>query len=468
MKNAKRILCVLLTLALLFSLAGCKDNPTDEGSLSEEVEVIYEYEDETGDDAASTDGSVSVIEKPTTSFSGGSSQDSAASNPGTAETVVTGKNTRPYLGAAVVANGTIPASDGHLYFSPYNWYNAGAYRQTAISGGYVKVAFTGSSLSIGVDTSNLGNNDPSTLRLHAYIDCSVDSGKPKAVTLADAKGGRITLASGLSSGEHYATVYLSETSTGNSWSNNAQNTLRVTGFYIDAGQKVLDLADTPNKVLPRRFVLYGDSITEGTGVETGGENSYAALLARKMNAEYGQMGNGGLGYMRGGARGYEYFCHIDSLGGFWRYYYLGVSRFKNDDIKQGYIDGDPDAVFVNMGTNDAREDHVTETDLLKRYVNAFLTAIRSAVAEDTEIFMIVPFNFSRTDNLQPRFKQAIFGTIDEYLKANPSYTKMHVIDLGAEGFEIVNTNSTDSIHPNAEGCNKLVKKLLPKINKYMQ
>ncbi len=470
MKNSKRIICLLLALSMIFSLAGCRKTAPADSQISEEVEVIYEYGDETAEETTNEESSIDKVVKPTPKPSVDNSQGGDSSSTGNAQTVeaIKGKNTRLYLGAATVSNGVIPVSDGHLYFSPYNWYNAGAYRQTSISGGYVKLAFTGSSLMMGVDTSNLKDNDPASFKIHAYIDCLVDSGTPAEFTLADLNGGKLTLASGLSAGEHYATIYLAQTATGNAWTDKAPNSLRVNGFYINPGQKILDLADTDNKVLPRRFALYGDSITEGTGVNEGAEHCYAAVLARKMGAEYGQMGNGGLGYMRGGARRFEFFCHIDSQNGFWRYYYSGESRLKNNDINQGFIDGDPDAVFVNMGTNDSREDHVTETDLLKKYVSAFLPTIRSAVADDTEIFMIVPFNFGRIDNLQPRFKNAIFSTVEDYLKKNPDYKKMHIIDLGAEGYTIVKENSTDSIHPDKKGGQLLTNKLLPLINKYMK
>lgn len=384
----------------------------------------------------------------------------AASEPAQQTETVTGKNSRPYLGSATVADGRIDVNDGHLYFSPYSWYNGGSYRLNTVCGGYLKVAFTGSYLAIGVDDSNIGSSSRSSFEIHGYIDSQVGESASINRTLDSASNGRIVFADNLSGGTHYATIYLSHTGEGDAWYNGAQNSLRINGVYINPGEQVVDLADTDNKVQPRRVIFYGDSITEAVG--TGGaEYGYVVQLAKKMHAEYGQLGNGGMGWTLGGARALNAFYIIDDKSGYWRYYFEGASRLVNDDINAGFIDGEPDAVFVNMGTNDAFANKTGgfDSDFTKLVCSEWLPTIRSAVGSSTDIYLIIPFDYGKSASLEKRFKNALVTATNEYKAASGDNSRFHVLDLEKEGYNIVRDNSSDSIHPNAYGASKLASKL---------
>lgn len=473
----KKILCTLLAATLLFSLCGCKKNTAEEYSSEMEVEVIYQYDDtsEAPTDTAATDSStVSGGKKPTASAAAPTASTpagTASSTPAQSTTAaVTGKNTRPYLGSATVADGRIDVNDPHVYFSPYNWYNGGSYRLNTVCGGYVKIAFTGSYFALGVDTSAIGGNDPASFLIHCYIDSAVKYSNSIEKTLADASDGKIVFADKLSAGTHYATVFLSRTGTGDAWFDGAPNSLRINGFYINAGEQIVDLADTENKVKPRRIIFYGDSITEGDGIKQGGEYCYAALLAKQLNAEYGQLGDGGIGWTKGGCRTIPNFYFSDDKYGYWRYYFYGASRFNGDNISSGYIDGAPDAIFINMGTNDTANADLDNmmSGMVSNLCTDWLYSTRSAVDSDTEIFVIVPFNYGKEESVQKIFKKALLEGVSSYCSAVPTDTRVHTLDLGSEGFKIVKNNSTDTIHPNEVGSVQLTNKLYDQVKKYMQ
>lgn len=467
---AKKYLCLFLSLFLLTTVCGCKKNTADEYS-STEVEVIYEVEESSQEQTAassqeSSSSNNSTVKKPQkdTSSSSSTEQPVASSAPSTPTTVPdpnpTGKNSRPYLGSATVADGRIDVNDGHLYFSPYNWYNGGSYRLNTVCGGYLKVAFTGSYLAIGVDDSNIGSNGRASFEIHGYIDGVGGKDTPIVRTLDNASGGRIVFADNLSGGTHYATIYLSHTGEGDAWYNGAQNSLRINGVYINPGEQVVDLADTSNKVKPRRVIFYGDSITEAVGT-SGAEYGYVAQLAMEMDAEYGQLGNGGMGWALGGARALDSFYIIDSKAGYWRYYFEGASRLVNDDINAGFIDGEPDAVFVNMGTNDAfanKNGGGMDSSFIKTVCAGWLPSIRAAVGSNTDIYFTVPFDYGKSASLEKRFKNALLDAVDEYKSASGD-NNLHVLDLDKEGYRIVKNFSTDDIHPDNSGASQLGRKL---------
>lgn len=456
----KRIVSILLVLLLIFGLCGCKDNKEAISDSSDYEEVIYVYDEESSESETSENAPTQSTQTPTQSSV--PTQSSQVSTP-SASTVKTGRNTHAKLGAATVANGIIPVTDGHLYFSPYSWYNGGNYRLNTVGGGYVKVAFTGNLLALGVDISKLGDVPPAHLIVHAYIDSEK---KYVAKTLADAVNGVITFADNLSAGTHYATIYLSKTDTEDAWYGEPKSALRVTGIHIAAGQQVLDLHDTPIAVKNRRVVFYGDSITEGAGL-SGAELSFAPKLANLVGAEYGQNGNGGIGWFLGGARGLDQFYYADSVKrGYWRYYYQNTPRFIDDNPSKGYIDGAPDAVFLNMGENDEDKNHQIPADDVKKALTSWLSDARASVAPDTKIFVIVPFNFNSAATQYQRFKMALTSGFDEYIKANPNDKNTYLLDLGKDGFDMVKNNSTDRLHPDAFAAEQLAIMLSKQVEQY--
>ncbi len=455
----KRIICILMSLMLVFGVCGCKDKADTESTASEYEEVIYMYEDgedqsDISSDNTNTSQEQSSVQNPDTQ----DNTDTSSTAP-----VKTGKYSHPKLGAATVSNGVIPVTDGHIYFSPYSWYNGGNYKLTTIGGGYVKVAFTGNYLALGVDISKLGDVPPEHLIVHAYIDSTK---KYVSKTLSDVSNGKLVLADNLSAGTHYATIYLSKTDTEDAWYGDPKSALRVTGIHIASGQQVLDLHDTPIAVKNRRVVFYGDSITEGAGL-SGAELSFAPKLAELVGAEYGQNGNGGIGWFLGGSRGLDqfYFADVNDRG-YWRYYFQNAPRFIDNNPSKGYIDGTPDAVFLNMGENDGNQKQPMSADEIKKALTNWIADARASVAPDTQIFVIVPFNFNSPKAQYQRFKTAFVAGFEEYAKTNPNDKNTHLLDLGTDGFDMVKNNSTDRLHPNAFAAEQLAQMLSKQIEQY--
>jgi hypothetical protein len=74
------------------------------------------------------------------------------------------------------------------------------------------------------------------------------------------------LSDNLLEGEHKAVIYLSSTYyRDNRWSSNVPNSLRITSIDVASGANLLPSISAEKKVL-----FYGDSITEGLGLPTGG------------------------------------------------------------------------------------------------------------------------------------------------------------------------------------------------------
>lgn len=441
----KKYLCLLLSAFMLFAV-GCKNTADIESQVSETEEIIYMYEDGTSEQDAS-----SQQDTPgNTTNDNSSAPQSVVTTPSAEPT--SHRNVRKYLGPTVVANGKIPVSEERVYFSPYSWHNGGNYKINTVGGGYIKIAFTGSLLGITVDANR--TKTPDKMLIQTYIDGSTE---PIAVYLDFANDdGLIKIADNLSAGTHYAVIYLSSTDgSENAWTTPPKNALFVKGLNINPGEQLIDLADTPIKVKSRRIICYGDSITEGYGTVKGNEYGYAPVMANLLDCEYGQCAVGGAGWTHGATRGVDTFYYDKGFKGYWRYHFYGASRFIDDDLKKGYIDGTPDAVFINMGTNDVGG---SDADVQNK-LSSWIRDVRMATSPTTEIFVIVPFKYGNGEAKATSQREAFLKGYSNYADLNTEDKHIHLLDLGTEGHKIVVDNSTDALHPNLQGSSILGHKL---------
>lgn len=370
---------------------------------------------------------------------------------------------RPGMVHASVVNGAVSVDDSNLVWSPYNWKFSGtSYAQTAAGGSYVKIAFTGDTLGINVDTTALdgAGYDPANIKVHAYIDGATT---PISKTLADAVSNTVTFSNSLTPGNHYARIMLSATQQfNNRWTSGAPNSLRITGIQLNTSGTVNDLSTTPLAQKPRKILIYGDSITEGIGASQF-ENSYAAIMATDLNAEYGQVGYGKLGWGQTGWGNVTQFYDSNTpTASSWRNYYFGAARLVGNDPTQGFIDGVPDAVFVNMGTNDAT--FGTPTGQVRSETTAWLTEVRQAVGIRPELFVISPFGFGTPS--KAAYKSALLGGVTDYL-ADHSDSRVLTLDLGTDGYNTLQSNSSDGTHPNDTGAALLGHDLANLANDYI-
>jgi len=359
------------------------------------------------------------------------------------------------ISVSSLSAGTISVGDSNLIWSPYNWkFNGSAWTETTPGGGYVKLAFTGSTLSIGVSTVTMTGVTLSSVAIHAYVDGVIE---PISKTLADADpNGIITFSSALSTTtNHYAQIYLSKTpALSDRWTGPAE-VLRVTKIQLASDGNILSPTSTPVARKSRKILVYGDSITEGVNVSQA-ENAYSAIMGRQLGFEYGQVGYGFLGWTHQGSGATAYFYDTTATSSsLWRNYDATGSRLVNNvNLSSGFIDGVPDAVFVNLGINDAN--YVTGSALMRTKMTNWLTDVRQVVGTSTAIFVISPFNFGNTSNsTYVTYKAALLGGISDFQSSHPLDSRIYILDLGLAGFNTILANSSDNLHPNDTGSSIL-------------
>ncbi len=345
------------------------------------------------------------------------------------------------------------ANNQNLLFSPYGWGTVNNGVQTSNAGAYIKFRFNGSTAALNVDTSN----QTSFPLLDVYVDGKQTGDQ---LWLKNSNNGQIQLFGG-SAGDHDVVVYFRRrelfdgtnaavtAAKQQDWLTDAEH-LRITGVQISGGTGFLNNSFARNKTA----VFFGDSITEG-GVQTYEPNApdrpanfpftdivnnfsyktYAARLGDLLNVEYGQVGWSGSGWVRPSTPTGNPPV-LDS----WL-------RYNGQSSAQRNFNPQPDYVFMNLGTNDipfnAGENNINfnVTDTAYTWLKEARQRIPGA-----EIFVIYPFNQTKNAEL----RQGIV----RYLNENPGDTKIHALNLGAEGARglvgpYIAEFAVDSVHPTA-------------------
>jgi lysophospholipase L1-like esterase len=350
--------------------------------------------------------------------------------------------------AALTANANAIANinDKSLRFSPYGWTNVGDKVQTSNAGAYIKFRFNGSQAILDVDTSN----QTSFPLLDVYVDGKQTGNQ---LWLKNAANGQIKIFGG-NAGDHDVVVYFRRRQVFSSadsnvaalkkkdWLNDAEH-LRVSGVEVSGGSGFLTNSFGRSKTA----VFFGDSITEG-GTQYYGPNApdrpanfpdvntsnnfsyktYAARLGDLLNVDYGQVGWSGSGWLRPAnavPTGTPPF--LDT----WL-------RYNGKSTTQRNFSPQPDYVFINLGTND-KAYNVTNT------AYTWLKEARQKLP-GAEIFVIYPFNQTKNSELQ--------AAITRFQQENPGDTKVHALNLGAEGAKGLGSTylpniSVDRVHPTA-------------------
>lgn len=314
-------------------------------------------------------------------------------------------------------------NDPAVFWSPYNWDDYGAYKQSNNTGAYAKLNFTGASVAVNLDVSNLSGlsagNYPiirTVIDGHVFADTQLASGMTSITR------------SGLSAGSHTLEVYYVAPPGGSPdrWTGSPIiSAIRLTGFTLGAGAS----ASAP-ALRGKRMAYYGDSITEGylaTGVNSPGTvSSHSSQLtalphiAAALGAEYGAVAYGGQGYAQGGGG------NVPALNSAWNLFSAGRSR-----LVGGLFDPQPDYVFVEHGANGSTPQANVQTTI---------SNLRAA-APNARIFIMVPAGgFGRS---------AITAAV-----AASGDAKVHVIDLGTSYEPGINNSggnnlwAVDGLHRN--------------------
>jgi hypothetical protein len=314
---------------------------------------------------------------------------------------------------------TVYPDNANIIKSPTNWHLSGTVglqrAETVYPGSYFRLRFNGTAISVGIDTTGLS--------AYPWVFTQIDANNPSVAKLT--AGQTFISITGLTAGDHELLLIYDAKDNynqANTWSD-AQK-LVITSFTPSGGTGLL-----PAVARSKKAIIYGDSITAGLavtsppGISTAvGTNSalasYANHIGVALGAEFDQCGCGGDGWTVGGVGGFPSFPNA------WNFKKSGVSRSLASH----------DYIVVIHGYNDGAN------DISSSIISNWLTAVRATT--QAWIFLCVPFS--------GRQRGSITTGAANYIAANPSETKVKVIDLGSTSYQAVQSGyyTTDGVHPN--------------------
>ncbi len=282
--------------------------------------------------------------------------------------------------AALCGASSIPCDHPDFGLCPYAWKPSGAgdnaRAEATLPGAYFKTIVRGTAkVDLLIDgTANEGCPPPSM----PFVEYSVDDGPFTAKQLTET-GGVYTfaMASGLGpAAPHCLEVYFRAADLAQKRWTAPTAHLRIAGLALEDGGTV---AAYPKRA--KRAIGFGDSITEGVGVDglftswqiLGVNNARGAwfpVVCAALDCEYGQFGSGGQGMVKE--------IEMPPLPKTWDHYDAATSR-----LTDGLLLPEPDYLFCNMGTND-----FGGTDITAAYTD-WLAAVRGACPH-TQLFCVVP------------------------------------------------------------------------------
>ncbi|MCC6491555.1 MAG: hypothetical protein IT424_00875 [Pirellulales bacterium] len=263
--------------------------------------------------------------------------------------------------------------------APYVWKQTGPPTneriEAAMPGAYLRGAFSATSriALVVAGEANIGCPEASM----PIIEFSIDDEPYQVAALRQHAGDySLALADQLDPARPHRVevIFRAADLTNGRWTKTSSR-LRVAGFALDDGGQI---EPTPRR---RKLAIgFGDSITEGVGVDgafaswqalepNNARATWLPLLAAALDAEYGQLGSGGQGMVRG--------LELPPLTATWDRFDSETSR-----LTEGKLIPQPDYVFCAMGTNDF------EKEITDAYVQ-WLAAVRAA-CPTSRIFCIVP------------------------------------------------------------------------------
>jgi len=274
---------------------------------------------------------------------------------------------------------TVAIDDAGLHLSPYTWKMTGtgpaARAEAAMPGAYLEAAFQGSAtVGLVIDaTTNRGCPAPSM----PVVEFSIDEGPYRVVALTRTDAVYTLPMAGaldVAAPHRVALFFRAADLTRGRWTSTATH-LRLAGLTLDATGAIV-----PFPARARRAIGFGDSITEGVGVDglftswqSLGVNSarvtWLPIACAALGCEYGQLGSGGQGMTRG--------LELPPLTQTWDRYDPATTR-----LTGGLLLPEPDLVFCAHGTNDF------DKDITADYTR-WLSAMRAACPH-AQFFYIVP------------------------------------------------------------------------------
>lgn len=294
-----------------------------------------------------------------------------------------------------------------ILFSPLNWNVGTGTAKTINPGAYFRTQFSGTSIALSFDMTGILTPLP---QLEYRIDQKAWAQIDLASTIA------LTMPSDTTTwAAHMLEVrFKAMTETQLRWATQA-TAVSLIGVTLDSG-KALSL---PPK-LPLSIVGFGDSITEGCRTlhaagtpdvaSHDAAQSWLAEVAKRMGAEYGNIGFSAQGCLQGGVGS------VPSFPNTWNYLYGTTPRVWTTA---------PDYIFINQGTNDTGD--ITST------MTTVLNGMLAATPTTTKIFVMRPYkDTTHTTQLQAAIAACSAPT--------------RCIFLDTAGF-FTAANSSDNLHP---------------------
>lgn len=323
----KKILCIIISIALLLCLCGCNNGSPDDDYSSAEIEIVYQeetvYSDD--DDTVNSDLQSSQVENVISTPSASDSVDT--SKPNTSST-------------------TSEAQDGVCYLN-----DAQVLKKIKLNGRCEK-ASDGVGLNFAASAIEF-NTDSSSVMLEVKADAGVyysvfvDGKLKEERALTESGTNYIILARGLSEGNH--NIKFVRATEGRSG-----NFMTVVSIQLDAGKSLVSSGNQDNVMIE----FLGDSLTSGYGnlttykTESASDliyqdslKAYPYLIADELGFDYRIVSRSGIALKERTSGGSTYPAFYD---------FYSCENYYKDKTKK-YDSSNPqdvDIVVVNLGTND--------------------------------------------------------------------------------------------------------------------
>lgn len=234
----------------------------------------------------------------------------------------------------------------------------------------------------------------------------------------------------LTPGEHTLTVV----------TRNIRDVAVFKGLLLDEGAQTI-----PPPQRQRSIEFVGDSITVGYKTPNVSIESYAWLTGEQLNADHTQIAYTGICLVDGVS------CNgLPPAGMSEQYFKLQPLDYADSPVWAADRKA-PDAVIINLGTNDARAE--IDGDTFRDTYVRFLERLRQ-VYPDAELVVLQPLNGYM--NAESREAAEILQSAGD--------TRMHVIATDGWLSEL-DGDYTDNLHPSAQGNVKMANRLTEELRK---
>lgn len=320
---------------------------------------------------------------------------------------------------AQVQSNTISPDNANIVYSPYNWKVTNSVAKTINAGAYLRMLFTGNSITINSDLTGLSAPYSQLwYRIDGYGGWTLVTNQASIVC---------EMPTETSSWEaHLLELVVKSTTEVNDRWNTQSTAIKITSFVLEASKTTVAMQKSDKNI-----IFYGDSITEGVRTiainatydlqRNDAAQTWNHKLAELLGCEFGNIGFGATKYS-GSGNG-----NVPKLASSYNYLWSGEAR--------DFATIKPDMVIANMGTNDGSTDTVTE-------ITNFLNGILSQTGSYCKIVMLRPFNGNQAANIQTAIATCTSPTRCVYVDTTGLFTSD-----GGDGLHPFGYMNTQKIAP---------------------